>query len=240
MWLLCPVVAPEQRRRYRARSRAEPRRDGLKRGPSGADNENVEGYVPLWVAAAILLSGFTGFAVRRGSFRRELTAARLAATRDPLTRLSNRLLFAEVLDREVARHLRTGAPLSLVLLDLDGFKEVNDTRGHLAGDELLRGVARAISGRTRRPDLIARLGGDEFAMLLPECPAVDACGVADTIRRRVATAGEGLVTASAGVAALPDHAGDPGALVAAADRALYVAKGSGRNRTALAGPVSGP
>jgi diguanylate cyclase (GGDEF)-like protein len=154
------------------------------------------------------------------------------ATRDGLTGLSNRRLFEETLQREVARSHRRKAPLALVVLDVDHFKDVNDTVGHQAGDEVLREVAQAMVGHTKASDLPARYGGDEFVVLLPDCTAADALVVAERLRAAVAHEVSAVpVTVSAGVGAMPDNAGDGERLVAAADAALYAAKREGRDRS---------
>ncbi|HUF84006.1 MAG TPA: sensor domain-containing diguanylate cyclase [Acidimicrobiia bacterium] len=154
------------------------------------------------------------------------------ATRDGLTGLSNRRLFEESLEREVARADRRGSPLALVVLDVDHFKDVNDTLGHQAGDAVLREVGRALSEKTKASDLPARYGGDEFVVLLPDCSGADCITVAERLRSAVAARMTTVkVTVSAGCAALPDNAHDGERLVAAADAALYEAKREGRNRT---------
>ena len=126
--------------------------------------------------------------------------------------------------------------MSLLVLDVDHFKDVNDAYGHPAGDSLLRSVAQALSQRTKASDLAARLGGDEFAVVLPDCAAADAVRVAERVRAAFADAVAPLrATLSAGVATIPDHASGGEDLVAAADAALYAAKRGGRDRTAVAG-----
>jgi diguanylate cyclase (GGDEF)-like protein len=140
------------------------------------------------------------------------------ATRDPLTGLLNHRAFHEELDRA----LEEGDP-AVVLLDLDGFKQVNDTDGHAAGDELLRAVARALRGSCRADDLVCRLGGDEFAVLLPHADPLTARAVA----RRVAEAVDGAdprTRASYGLATTPADGTTKEALLVAADERLYAAK----------------
>jgi diguanylate cyclase (GGDEF)-like protein len=155
------------------------------------------------------------------------------ATRDALTGLANRRLFDESIQREVARAQRLAAPLSLLVLDVDHFKQVNDTYGHQTGDAVLREVADALVANTKNYDVVARYGGDEFVVLLPGCHRDDAVGVAERVRKGIARAvGEAPVTVSAGVATLPDNANDAERLVAAADAALYDAKRNGRDRVA--------
>ncbi|MCI3948279.1 MAG: diguanylate cyclase [Acidimicrobiales bacterium] len=166
---------------------------------------------------------------------RSLADAEWLATRDGLTGLVNRRVFDEALGWSVAAAQRRDDPLSLVLLDLDHFKAVNDGQGHLRGDEVLRAVGRALERACRSADVAARYGGDEFAVLLPGCPREAARTTAERLREAVtAEVTVARVTASAGVATLPDDAGDGEQLVAAADRALYRAKGTGRDRSAAA------
>jgi two-component system cell cycle response regulator len=167
------------------------------------------------------------------------------ATRDGLTGLANRRLFEESLEREIARADRKGSPLALVVLDVDHFKDVNDTLGHQAGDAVLREVGRALSENTKASDLPARYGGDEFVVLLPDCSGPDSYAVAERLRAAVVAGMTTVkVSVSGGTAALPDNAHDGERLVAAADAALYEAKRAGRNRsmrsTRHPSEVSGP
>ena len=164
------------------------------------------------------------------------------ATRDGLTGLANRRLFEESLERETARSRRLGTPLSLLILDVDHFKQINDTYGHPAGDAVLREIGTAVAGSTKAFDVAARYGGDEFVVLLPGCNAVDASGVADRVRAEVAhQVSDAPVTVSVGVATMPDNAVDAERLVAAADGALYEAKRAGRDRIhASARTAEGP
>jgi diguanylate cyclase (GGDEF)-like protein len=161
--------------------------------------------------------------------------ARLAAS-DGLTGLANRREFTAVLAKEVARAARSKDPLSLAVLDVDHFKVVNDTFGHLAGDEVLREVARAMTTQVREVDLVARYGGEEFAIILPNCSSMDALAVVERVRAAIEIAGTtARVTASAGIASMPGDSTDEEGLMAAADQALYRAKDAGRDRVVLAG-----
>jgi len=166
----------------------------------------------------------------------------LSAT-DALTSLPNRRVFDERLGDEMARAARYGAPLALVMIDLDHFKDLNDEHGHLAGDTVLRCVATVLDREKRRGDLVARYGGEEFVAVLPHTDADAALVWSERMRRSIARIGlqvdgESLeVTASFGVAqARGDH--DPEHLVQDADRALYIAKRGGRNRVAAL-PLAG-
>jgi len=160
---------------------------------------------------------------------------RLAAC-DGLTGVANRRTFEEALVREAARASRTGAPLSLAMLDIDRFKRLNDIHGHLAGDSVLRSVADVLMRECRASDVVARYGGEEFAIILPDTGHGDAHAVADRFRAAIAELDEPVpVTASLGVASCrADELADPLALLQAADDALYVAKRGGRNRTVSA------
>lgn len=156
---------------------------------------------------------------------------RLAAT-DGLTKIANRRTFEATLEREIARATRSAEHVSLVMVDIDHFKSLNDTHGHQAGDEVLRNVAAALAIECRDFDTPARYGGEEFAIVLPGCGPDEAFGIAERLRAAVAVAPSVVpITASAGVATFPGQAGDADTLVRAADDALYESKHAGRNRT---------
>ena len=156
---------------------------------------------------------------------------RLAAT-DGLTKIANRRTFESTLEREIARATRSAEHVSLVMVDIDHFKSLNDTHGHQAGDEVLRNVAAALAIECRDFDTPARYGGEEFAIVLPGCGPEEALGIAERLRCAVAAAPSVVpITASAGVATFPGQAGDADTLVRAADDALYESKHAGRNRT---------
>lgn len=162
------------------------------------------------------------------------------AHRDPLTGLFNRRYLVEALDRELAQAQRQGSPLSLMLMDIDHFKRVNDTSGHLVGDEVLRGVAALLGRHVRAGDVVCRFGGEEFLLLLPGMPVAKALERAQHCRAELAeraiVAGdtEVRITLSIGVASCPVQ-GDSGArLIERADRALYEAKRQGRDRVVVA------
>jgi len=165
----------------------------------------------------------------------EETNARLreASFKDEVTGLYNRRFFSVRLEEEIARYRRFDHPVSVVLLDLDNFKALNDDLGHAAGDEALRVVGEALALHSRGINVICRYGGDEFAVLLVETPKSGAECYAERIREALeshAFAHGRRVTASFGVAALPEDIGPGGDLVRAADEALYDAKRAGRNR----------
>ena len=158
------------------------------------------------------------------------------AIRDPLTGLFNRRFLTETLERELARARRAKLPLAVVLLDVDHFKQVNDTSGHRAGDQLLRALAGLLTEQTRREDLVCRYGGEEFVVLMPGASLEAALARAEAWRAaveklRLSYEGQAVqVTISAGVAAFPQDGAGEDALLRAADEALYQSKASGRNR----------
>lgn len=158
------------------------------------------------------------------------------ATRDPLTDCLNRRSLYERFEKSFVRATRTGKPLSCLMIDIDHFKSINDTFGHNAGDDVIRKVAEILRETTRPSDLVARYGGEEFAVVLPDLNDADALVVGERIRQTIAhKAGHDLpggktVTASLGVATMGSGANSPEALLDFADKALYVAKETGRNR----------
>ena len=169
------------------------------------------------------------------SGRLSALAARLAeleaqATTDPLTGVANRRSFQASLEAEMKRATRDGRALALVLIDLDGFKEINDTHGHPFGDGVLQVVAQKMETSMRATDIVARVGGDEFAILLPGTTAHGAEALVERARGAAAGAiGGAQLTWSAGVASFPADARDAETLVECADVALYCAKSSGES-----------
>jgi diguanylate cyclase (GGDEF)-like protein/PAS domain S-box-containing protein len=155
------------------------------------------------------------------------------ADHDPLTGLLNRRGFSRVLQRQIAHVRRYGVSSALLLLDLDGFKAVNDGLGHPAGDRVLQDVARLLHATLRETDVIARLGGDEFAVILPgetpEQAAVVASKIVDCVRAAELGVVDQRVTASVGVAAFGRDVCDPDDVLSEADSAMYAAKAAGRD-----------
>ena len=171
---------------------------------------------------------------RGGAYHEEIY--RLAIL-DGLTGVHNKRYFLEFLERELASSQRHGHLLTLVMVDIDHFKALNDTRGHLAGDHVLRTLSSRIQSRMRREDLLARYGGEEFAAVLNSTDLTAGIRFAEDVRRRIEAApfefdGESFtITVSLGVASVANEQGvDPAALIARAHEKLYAAKRAGRNR----------
>jgi diguanylate cyclase (GGDEF)-like protein len=181
------------------------------------------------------------FASRLDAAYKELenTNTRLKETsfKDEVTGLYNRRFFSIRLEEEMQRHRRFNHPVSVVLMDLDGFKAVNDELGHAVGDETLRDVAQILVKHSRGINVVARWGGDEFSVLLVETSRAGARLYADRIRQVVSThpfAHGKAITASFGIASLPDDdAATSEDLVRTADEALYTAKRGGKNQVAI-------
>ncbi|WP_295641603.1 diguanylate cyclase [uncultured Methylibium sp.] len=178
-------------------------------------------------------------AERTAELERANTELQKLARKDALTGLFNRRAADDRLGEEMARHRRSLSGLSVMLVDIDHFKRVNDTHGHAAGDAVLRELAQRLSRRCRNTDFIARFGGEEFVVLLPDTPVEGALALAEKMRRAVADepmpGGVGLVTLSIGIASPAEYFVDAAAALAAADEALYTAKRSGRNRAVMYG-----
>ncbi len=158
------------------------------------------------------------------------------ANRDPLTGLYNRRYLDSTLEREIARCKREGHPLSLIMIDIDHFKKINDTYGHLAGDEILISLGKILGGMARAGDVACRYGGEEFLVIMPNM-SLDACleraeELRVTFGHMVVAFGDFRlqVTLSIGIAVYPGHGISADELISCADRALYQAKHKGRNR----------
>jgi diguanylate cyclase (GGDEF)-like protein len=177
------------------------------------------------IIGVLLLVVVTGIitVLREGLEKRQRELEQLAV-HDALTGVGNYRLLNERLEYEIARHLRSGACLTVMLLDLDGFKNVNDTLGHLVGDRVLVEVAQAIQTTVRGQDTVARQGGDEFSILAPETDDEAAQALADRVEEAVREATAGRVTTSIGWTTFPTQAEDPRMLLAIADAELWRAK----------------
>ncbi|MGH2942889.1 MAG: diguanylate cyclase, partial [Solirubrobacteraceae bacterium] len=171
---------------------------------------------------------------------RNLAIAELRAATDSLTGLPNARSVDDTVKRMTAEAGRTHTPLAVALLDLDHFKQINDTFGHGRGDEVLAAVGAVLREQLRESDFIGRMGGEEFVMLLPATDRAGAVTAAEKVRAAVAGISvpgvERDITISIGVAVIPDHAGDADNVLREADRALYAAKERGRNRVEVAVP----
>ena len=177
------------------------------------------------------------------SYRERFEALQRQSMRDPLTGLFHRGVFESVIGAKLARASRSGGNLSLLMVDVDNFKEVNDRFGHCEGDEVLRAVARALRSVVRASDLPCRFGGEEFVLLLPDTRPDDALALAERIRaavtrecrERTGVARTRPVTVSIGVANAPLEASTSEGLMELADRRLYDAKRGGRDRISASG-----
>jgi diguanylate cyclase (GGDEF)-like protein len=191
-------------------------------------------YLPEFDAAGQVIGVF---ALAQDITRRKQNEERLvsAALHDPLTGLANRQLLADRVSLAMAHARRNTSALAVVYLDLDGFKEVNDTLGHDAGDRLLEMVGQRLTAAVREVDTVARVGGDEFAVVLWQVNgALDAASVAskllETVSKQYGVRGRTVkITLSAGVAIYPAHGDDAATLLKSADLALHEAKHSGKN-----------
>ncbi|MEW6500248.1 MAG: diguanylate cyclase [Thermodesulfobacteriota bacterium] len=203
-----------------------------------AENRRYTMFTAFLVVA--LLTGFLFFQSNRYLNRIKETQLQLVAlaTLDSLTGLLNRRSVYERLEEEIAKHRRFKGPLSCLMLDIDHFKDVNDSHGHLAGDAVLVAIAENLKAHSRKYDIISRYGGEEFLIILPATDLEAAVTVAEKLRQRIADlrvphAETTLqVTVSLGVAELATTEEEADSLVGRADSALYRAKSGGRNRLA--------
>jgi len=162
---------------------------------------------------------------------------RTQSLRDPLTGLYNRRYMEDALERYINLAQRTGTPISVLMIDLDNFKRLNDDHGHAKGDAVLRDVAGQLVGTLRPSDVIARYGGEELLVIMPKCSLGDAAAKAELLRQRIealSAAHGAQVSASFGIATVPETATGAGDVVTMADSALYAAKQSGKNRVVTA------
>jgi diguanylate cyclase (GGDEF)-like protein len=183
-------------------------------------------HPPLALALLVPAASVAILIAVRERLRHERDALRATASRDPLTGLANRRSLLERGEYEIARHTRSGRGFCVLMLDLDGFKALNDRLGHAAGDDLLREVAATLRRAVREQDTVARLGGDEFCVLAPE---TDAAGAQRALTRAMAavarvTAGVDTLAASAGAAVFPNDGTGIESLLNAADQRLLELK----------------
>jgi diguanylate cyclase (GGDEF)-like protein len=180
----------------------------------------------LWAALVVPPASVAVGHAARTRLERERDDLRDFALTDPLTRIANRRALLAQAEHEVARHRRADRSFAVVMLDLDGFKTLNDRFGHAAGDDLLRDVAVALDRAMRAQDTVARIGGDEFCVLAPETDADGAQRLTGRVAHAVrgVTAGVQSVRASVGAAVFPDDAREPVALIEIADARLLEAK----------------
>jgi diguanylate cyclase (GGDEF)-like protein len=170
---------------------------------------------------------------------------RLQAIQDPLTGLFNRRYLDETLPRELNRAQRLGAPLCVVMLDIDGFKQFNDSFGHAPGDALLREFASVLHKHLRKSDISCRYGGDEFVLVMPDSSIADTQQRVEQIRVFLKELQEvqypmkdlGVISLSAGIASMPEHGSTEVELLRAADEAMYTAKQAGGNRSIIHVPA---
>ena len=211
------------------------KKDMLEAMQAGADDYLVKPFDELELKARLLVGK------RILALQEELVAAqesmRHAATHDSLTGLMNRGEVMDTLRRELERARRSQKPVCVILGDLDKFKDINDSCGHLYGDEVLREVGRRVRAKLRLYDAVGRYGGEEFLMILPGCDAMTGIIRADQLRLHVSakpivsTRGSRTVTLSLGIAVSSDIEGqDVEMLLHHADKGLYLAKRNGRNR----------
>jgi len=209
--------------------------------------KEVEEIVHLREERDMFLEQLTEYAEGLEKMVREQTAELVAANErlrhlsmtDDLTGVRNRRYFFERLEQEINQTMRYGHSLSVMILDLDNFKSVNDRMGHLAGDAVLREFASLLKNKLRKGETVARYGGEEFAVILPHVVGPDALKAAEAVRKRVevsefSCSAHGIaLTASIGVAELDADIKDPDEVLGRADRALYEAKRTGKNRACL-------
>ncbi|WP_373049044.1 sensor domain-containing diguanylate cyclase [Vulgatibacter sp.] len=191
----------------------------------------IDGFAPEDLKLLGSIAGQAALAIANARLYEQMVALSIT---DALTGAYNRRHLFAHLEMELRRAERYGDAVTVAMIDIDHFKQLNDTYGHATGDRVLQEVAAALRRKVRRVDTVARFGGEEFAVILPRLPASEAVEVAEKIRlaiHEVAVPGGGSVAASVGVATFPADGGDAIAILDAADSALYASKRGGRNRS---------
>jgi diguanylate cyclase (GGDEF)-like protein len=212
--------------------------EGAPQGVLALEHAGTDSILRWTVSVIRQLATHSALALRNVWLLEEVQ--RMAET-DPLTGVANRRVFHTALSRELSRSFRRGDQVGLLMLDVDHFKRYNDTHGHQAGDNVLRGVAHAIAAALRDFDTVARYGGEEFAVILPGCGPDESLAVADRLRRQASQVETvDPITLSVGVATFPEHAMDADVLIKAADEALYDSKRAGRDRATVFGGGAEP
>lgn len=184
------------------------------------------------------LADSTSLALSNIALREQL---RTQSLRDPMTGLYNRRYMEDTLDRFIALAQRQNQPTSVLMIDLDNFKNLNDEHGHAKGDAVLKDVAAQIVGALRPSDVVCRYGGEELLVILPDCGQDDAMMRAEQVRARIEALSDphgALISASIGVASLPENAKSSADLLSASDAALYEAKALGKNQIHAAPPLA--
>jgi diguanylate cyclase (GGDEF)-like protein len=187
--------------------------------------------IRIW-DAAMLLAFLSTVSFLVGRLRAALDRERKHARTDYLTGVANKRTFYELAEREVHRAAREPEPLSLVFLDIDDFKQVNDRFGHIAADDAIRDLAAVLKSKSRRTDVVARMGGDEFAVLLPETDEKGAAAYVESLKNLIAArdADRGFqLSCSFGIATFQRTPKDVNEIVRVADEAVYEAKAAGKN-----------
>jgi diguanylate cyclase (GGDEF)-like protein len=204
--------------------------DGAAAGIVAALGHHVSyGYVVV-VGVVLAFLGWSGILLAGAEQRVRDVIAKVAVT-DSLTGLPNRRSFQQIYAESIDAAISARTPLTLMLVDVDHFKLINDIQGHPAGDDKLRELAQAFGGVMRKSDVVARYGGDEFIVVAPDTARGDAVALAERLRGAAVSCG---ISVSVGVALFPDDAAGQDVLVDAADRALYRAKEAGRDCVRLA------
>lgn len=206
--------------------------DGQPLGVLVVENDDDEAYIQRRIVSMVGQFASHGALAMRNAWLLE-QVQRLAAT-DALTGVANRRTFEKALQAEISRAARNRSDVTLIMLDIDRFKSLNDEFGHQAGDEVLAQVGDALSTACRESDTPARYGGEEFAVLMPGCSPDEAVVAAERLRKKISEiATVRSITFSAGIATFPIHALSSEELIARADDALYQSKRAGRDRATL-------